>query len=106
MKKVLFLMLVMVGSMCLANTIKSEVQTASTSTCQITVVDEDGDAIDGVSIQVQNSSLTATTDANGSASLDCDESATFILSHSDYTTIEVSRNSQSELTVVMTFKSE
>lgn len=102
MKKVLFLMLVMVGSLCLANAIKSEVQSTSTSVCEITVLNEDGDGIPLVSIQVQNSSLKATTDASGYASLDCEEDATLIFSHSEYTTIEVSRNSQSKLTVVMT----
>lgn len=97
-------MSMMVGIICLTSSIKSEAIADSTSVCQITVVNEDGNRIDNVSIQVQNSSLWATTDVSGSTSLDCEESAILIFSHTDYNTVEVSRNSESRLTVVMTFK--
>lgn len=90
----------------MAGSIQSDVQTSSVSDCIITVVDENGDGIDGVLIEVQNSVLSETTDASGKATLTCEEDATFILSHDDYSTVEVPRDNESELTVVMTLKED
>lgn len=93
----------MIGSVCLANTVESKAQLVSSSDCEISVFDENGDRLPGVSIHEQGSSSDPVfTDWNGEATLSCSETATIILTCEGYLTSSTSREEgQKEITIVM-----
>lgn len=101
MKKIILLLCVMIGSVCLAGSIQSDVQESSTSICSITVENEVGDRLEGVLIQVKSSAVRGTTDGSGEVRLDCDESATLVISSSDLSPYEFARDNRSKITVTI-----
>lgn len=101
MKKILFLFCLVIGSVCLANTVESKAQIVLNSDCEISVVDENGNGISDVLILEQDSGRSTSTDESGNASLSCSEDAILSFSHPEYEAVEISRENQSKITVVM-----